>query len=110
MSEHVTFNPPHLLREYAGKPGFEVEGLALTPAALHALAAETVTGVRELVVIGRWDYPATEDYPARFHLEFGVPTAYIEDNSDYRLEGRRLRLVCPDCGIKDGKHSKLCAA
>ena len=105
MSEYVRFNPPHLLREYAGKPGHEVEGLALTPAALNALATETVTGSRELVVIGRWDYP-----DGRFHLEFGVPTAYIEENSDYRLDGRRLRLVCPDCGMKDGKHSKLCAA
>lgn len=104
---YTRFQPPHLLREYLGKPGHEIEGLALTPMALDALAEETMTGVRSLVVIGRYEYD-----DGRFHLDFGVPTAYIASVTDYRWdeEARRLRLECPECGMKDGKHKRGCAA
>lgn len=105
MMTHVRFDPPHLLREYAGKRGHEIGGLALSPPALDALADDTVTGSNSLVVIGRWD---RDD--GAFFLDFGVPTGHIEATTDYRWDrdAKRLRLICPVCDLKDGKHMKSC--
>lgn len=106
-STYVRFSPPHLLREYLGKPGHEIEKLALSPMALAALAESTMTRTNTLVVQGRWDYP-----DGRFHLDFAVPTGYVESVTNYRYdaEAKRLRLICPECEMKDGKHRRGCTA
>lgn len=104
---YTRFDPPHLLSEYVGHTGYEVEGLALSPSALEAVADEKMTGARPLVVIGKYHYP-----DGSWYLDLAVPTGYIETTTDFRWDEnrRRLRLVCPDCEMKDGKHSKACAA
>jgi hypothetical protein len=105
MSTYVRFAPPHLLREYLGKPGFEMEGLALSPMALEALAESTINKTQTLVVQGRWDYD-----DGRFYLDLAVPTQEVERLTNYRYDAdaRRLRLNCPDCGMKDGRHKRGC--
>lgn len=104
---YARFTPPHLLREYLGKPGHEIGGNALSPLAFAALADSKVLGHETLVVQGRWDYD-----DGRFYLDFAVPTGHIEAMTDYRYdhEARRLRLVCPECEMKDGKHRRGCQA
>jgi hypothetical protein len=105
-STYTRFRPPHLVAEYIGQPGNELGGNLLTQAAIdaHALSKST-RGPCEIVVIGRWDY---ED--GRVRLDYGVPTGYIETVSDWRYDedAKRLRIVCPECGTKDGKHMKSC--
>lgn len=104
---YVRFDPPHLLDEYQGKAGHEIGGIALSPMALEALAESKMSGSRPLVVRGIWEYP-----DGRWYLDTAVPTAYIETTTSYRYDEqeRRLRLVCPECGIKDGKHRRGCEA
>lgn len=104
-ASYVPFNPPHLLREYLGKPGHEIEGVALSPDALQALADSRVLGHETLVAVGRWNYP-----DGRWYLALAVPTAHIESVTDYRWDGHRLRLICPECEARDGKHRRGCAA
>jgi hypothetical protein len=105
VTKYVAFSPPHLLKEYLGKPGHEIEGLALPPAGLQALADSRVLGHETLVVQGRWDHD-----DGRFYLDLAVPTGHIEAVTNYRHDGGRLRLICQDCGMKDGKHKRGCAA
>ena len=101
---YVAFAPPHLLSEYLGRPGHEIGGQALSPYALEALAQSKTTRIPcELAVIGRHDY---ED--GRFYLDFAVTRAYVESVSEFRWDDGRLRLVCPSCGWKDGKHTRGC--
>jgi hypothetical protein len=104
---YTRFDPPHLLREYKGKTGYEVGGLALSPMALAALAEGIQTGVDPLVVIGRWD---RDD--GAFFLDVAAPTGYVASVSAYRYDddAKRLRLNCPDCGMKDGRHTRGCSA
>lgn len=108
MSEYVRFDPPRSLAAYRDSPGSEMGGLALSPMALDALA-ESVTSRKppELAVIGEWRY---ED--GRRFLDYAVPTDYLEATTDYRYDrdARRMRLVCPACGMKDGKHTRGCDA
>ena len=100
------FRPARPLEFYLGKSGNEVEGLALPPMALEAIAASRTSRIPcELEVIGEWRHD-----DGRVHLDLGVTTAYIEAVTDFKLDedAGRLRLVCPDCGLKDGKHTKGC--
>jgi hypothetical protein len=103
---YTPFSPPHLLKEYLGKPGHEISGLALSMGAMDALAESRVRGYDTLVVQGRWDI---DD---RFYLDFAVPTRHIEETTNHRWDqsARRLRLICPECDGKDGKHLRGCAA
>lgn len=99
------FAPPRKLEQYVGQAGLEMGGLALSPAAFAALAESKTTGIPcELAVIGRW----FDD--KRTFLDFGVTTTYIEATTDYRYDrdAHRLRLLCPLCGLKDGRHAKGC--
>lgn len=104
---YVRFDPPHLLKEYRAKQGCETNGTMLPDYALDELARSVVLGQETLVVRGRWTYP-----DGRSYLEFAVPTGYIEAVTNYRYDAgaRRLRLECPDCGMKDGKHRRGCQA
>lgn len=104
---YVVFSPPHLLKEYLGKPGYEMGGLALSPLALDALGESKVLGREVLVVHGRWNYP-----DGRFYLDVAVPTSHIEATTDHRWDpnARRLRIECPECGQKDGRHKRGCQA
>lgn len=104
---YTAFNPPHLLREYLGKPGHEVDGTALSRHALDALGEGKVLGHEVMVVRGRWNYP-----DGRFYLDFAMTTAHVEATTDHRWDpnARRLRIECPECGQKDGKHKRGCAA
>ena len=102
----TTFHPftPHRpLAQYRGQPGHEVGGLALSAMALDALAEAVMTGKPcELVVTG--EYVIDE----RRYLTFGATPAHIEATTDFRSLGGRLRLVCPSCEEKDGKHLRSC--
>lgn len=75
----------------------------------HVLDSLAMTITRHLpdeyAVIGETVY---ED--GRTFLEFAVTTAYIEATTIWRhdAEQHRLRLVCPACGLKDGRHTKGC--
>ncbi len=104
--EYVRFSPPHLLGEYAGMPGYEIGGTALGMRGLDALVVEKATKQRELVVIGQYRYD-----DGRFFLDFGVPTAWIEEHSSYVLDDgtRRLRLFCRECEGWDGHHGRACS-
>jgi len=104
---YVRFNPPHLLKEYLGKPGYEANGMALSWLALDELGRSKVLGHETLVVVGRTDL---ED--GRSFLDLAAPTGHVEAVTDYRYDedARRLRLECPECGQKDGKHKRGCTA
>ena len=78
----------------------------LSFAAYDALALSMSTGKPcELVIIGEW---IRDD--GRRWFDYGVTTAYIDATTDYRYDrdARRLRLVCPECAQKDGKHTRTC--
>lgn len=108
MSEYVRYDPPRPLAAYRDSPGPEMGGLALSPMALDALAESVTSGKPpEFVVIGEW-----RQDDSRRYLDFAVSTAYLEATTDYRYDrdARRMRLVCPACGLKDGKHTRGCDA
>jgi hypothetical protein len=102
------FAPSRPLSQYVGQAGLEQHGLALSPSALSALAESKSSDLPcELVVIGAWVRGDGMRY-----LDFGVPTDYIEATTDYRYDhdAKRLRLICPLCDLKDGRHTKGCDA
>lgn len=110
MMTYTRFVPAHRLAEYAGQSGPEVGGQRLTPAAYEAMSIAKASGnPPELVVVGEY----VRDDGVRF-LNFGVPTAYIEATTDYRFHkdhnspGGRLMILCRDCGLWNGKHTKTC--
>ena len=106
LTTYVRFTPPRRLAEYVGQAGPEATRERLTNAAYDALAQSKVSNLPcELVVIGEY---RREDGAA--FLDFGVPTEHIEAVTDWKWDGtvHRLRLVCPLCEMKDGKHSKVC--
>jgi hypothetical protein len=106
LTTYVRFTPPRRLSEYVGQPGPEATGERLTSTAYDAIAQSKVTGQPpELVVIGEY---RRED--GKSFLDFGVPTEHIEAVTEWRWDGgvKRLRLVCPLCELKDGKHAKDC--
>ena len=106
LVQYQRFRPPQLLAEYAGKHGSELGGLRLDAAAYAAIADAKVSGdPPALVVIGEYQREDGQSF-----LDYGAPTGYIETVSNHRWDEnvQRLRLVCPDCGMKDGKHSKGC--
>lgn len=101
---HVRFEPTRKLTEYIGQPGEEIGGQRLTPAAYEAISDAKRTGKpSELVVTG--EYIRSDG--ARF-LTFGVTREHIEAVSDFRHHLGRLHYLCPDCGLWDGRHSKVC--
>ena len=98
--------PHRPLTQYVGQAGLELGGLALSPDALQVMGDAKTSGIPcELTVIGAW----VRDDGMRW-LDFAATTDYIEAMTDLRYdrEHKRLRLVCPDCGMKDGKHTKGC--
>lgn len=103
-STYIGFAWPRRIAEYRGHPGAEVNGMALPPEAYDALATATMTGKPcELVVMGEQNREDGVTF-----LVFGVSTAFIEATTDWRSEGKSLRLICPECTVKDGKHLKSC--
>jgi len=103
---YVRFQPAHRLAEYLGQSGHEIGGLRLTPVALDALATSKTKGtVPELEVIGEYVH---ED--GRRWLDYGVPRAYIESTTDMAWDAdvRRYRYRCPDCDMRDDRHTKTC--
>lgn len=104
---YYPFTPNRKLAEYVGQAGHEANGQRLTAAAYDSLAASKVSGLpADLVVIGEY---RREDGAA--FLAFGCPREHIEAVTDYRWDedAHRLRLLCPICGAKDGRHEKSCS-
>lgn len=98
------FTPHRPLRQYRGQAGAEANGQMLPPYAMDALAESMTSDLPcELVVLGEY----VRDDGVRF-LNFGVTRGYVEAMTDFLDEGGRLRLVCPTCEMKDGKHLKSC--
>jgi hypothetical protein len=101
------------LSEYTGQPGPEIGGLLLTPWAYEALADSKTSGLPcELVVIGEDRRRNPDGSAGERFLVYAVPTEYIEATTSYRLdrETHLLRLVCQECGLRDGKHRRMCDA
>jgi len=98
------FTPHRPLAQYRGHTGHESNGLLLTPAAFDALADATNAGRPcEYEVVG--EYVRDDGW---VFLDLATTRAYIESATSYlHLEGR-LRLVCPECEGRDGKHGRTC--
>lgn len=102
---YVRFPESHRLVEYRGRSGSEVGGQRLSPMALDEIAAATVER-REpgYVVVGE-----TVNVDGSRFLDYAVTRDHIEDTTNFRWsKGSGFLWVCPDCGQKSGKHSKLC--
>lgn len=107
------FRPARSVREY----GYDADGPIVqdgTPSGF-ILPWEAIDDQAEAVVMHR--PPAfvvtgehVRDDGVRF-AEIGVTTGHIESTTNYRWDegAKKLRLVCPLCGFKDGKHEKGCA-
>jgi hypothetical protein len=109
---HRTFIPPRTVREYGYMDGELVEDLAspsgfLLPWEAIDDQAQAIATRRapSFVVVGEF----VRDDGTRFP-ELGVTTAHIEETTNYRWDRntKTLRLLCPGCGLKDGKHLKGC--
>lgn len=97
------FAPHRPLAQYRGQPGNEVNGQALSLMAYDALADSMASGKPcELVVIGEYVIDGLR------YLAYGATPAYIEATTEYRSVSGRLRLVCPECEEKDGRHLRSC--
>lgn len=104
-SEYRTFRPPRGLHEFVGIPAESPSGFLLSWTALDALSASRTSGLpASLVVTGERRY---ED--GRRHLTYAAPRDYIEAVSDFRELDGKLVYVCPDCGLRSGKHTKTCS-
>lgn len=98
------FTPHRPLRQYRGQAGHEVNGMLLSPMALDALSKSVTSDIPcELVVRGEH---VREDGVR--YLDFAVTKAFIEATTDFLDENGTLRLVCPRCEQKDGRHLKSC--
>jgi hypothetical protein len=111
---HRTFRPPRAVREYGYVDGDLVvdeespSGFLLPWEAIDDQAIATATRrAPAYVVVGEFVRDDGTRYP-----ELGVTTQHIEANTSYRWDGntKSLRLICPACGLKDGKHLKGCEA
>lgn len=103
---HVRFRPPRKVAEYVGQAGHESNGQRIPTYVYDALSASKTSRIpMEFVVIGEY----RRDDGASF-LDFGSTTEHIETVTDYRWDGeaKRLRVICPACGLKDGRHTKVC--
>lgn len=106
ITTYTRFVPPRRIAEYVGQKGSEANGQRLSYAAYDALAASKVSGREpEFVVIG--EYRRSDG--ASF-LDLGVTRDYIEATTDFRWDAgaKKLRYVCPECEMKDGKHATKC--
>jgi hypothetical protein len=104
-SRYERFAFPAPVRQYIGLPGHEISGQMLPPSVYDAIASAKMSGRPcEYIVLGQ---QIRED--GAVFLQFGVPGAYIENRTDWKVqENGSLRLVCPECSAKDGKHSRTC--
>jgi hypothetical protein len=103
MTIYNAFRPPRPLRQYRGQLGHEANGRILPTFAEDALAASLSSDLPcELVVIGEY---VVDD---RVYLNFAATPGYIENTTDWRDFSGRLRLVCPECEEKDGRHLRSC--
>lgn len=101
---HTVFKPPRPLRQYRGQSGHELNGRMLSTAAEDALGVSLTSDLPcELVVLGEFVHP-----DGRRFLQLGATTAFIEATTDHRLIDGKLRLVCPMCELRDGRHLKSC--
>lgn len=101
---YAVFNPARRPEEYVGQPGPH-NGLALTPDVIEAIASSRVSGrPHGYLVQGEWLRRDGVRY-----LDIAVDRRWVEANSHYRVdEHGQLRWVCPECGLKGGRHSKAC--
>lgn len=112
MSGYRAFRPPQSVRDYGYVDGdLVVEPRSPSGYLLPWIAVDDQTdAVRErrapaYVVIGEFIRDDGMRAP-----DLAVTTGHIEATTDYRWDpaSRSLRLICPACGVKDGKHAKLC--
>lgn len=112
MTKHNVYRTPRTVREYGyedgqpvAQPGSPSGFLLPWDAIMDQAAAVTERRPPAFVVVGEF----VRDDGMRFP-ELATPTSHIELSTDYRWDStaKRLRLVCPVCGQKDGKHAKGC--
>lgn len=109
----VRYPEPRRIAEYVGQPGPEIGGLLLSPVAYQVLAESKTSGrTCELVVIGEDRIRNRDGSAGDRYLVYGVPTEYIASVTDYRWDAtaRKLRLICPGCDLRDGRHTRTCPA
>jgi hypothetical protein len=100
------FQEARPLVQFVGQAGADIGGLLLSPAGYQAIAESKTTGLPcELVAVGEDIGPDGER-----RLRYAATREYIEATTDWRWDAgtRRLRLLCPLCGLRDGKHRKSC--
>jgi hypothetical protein len=104
MSRHEPFAVVKPVADYLRLPGHEANGMLLSSMALDALARSKMTGKPcEVVVTGQ---QIRED--GAVFLDLSANPEFIEATTDWRRDGRRFRLICPECEMRDGKHLKSC--